>query len=413
MQEQQPKKKIRSSIDLELRLPFENSPLDKPSNAFSRDATAWFRKGPEDDVIAVPKPAFGGAPISPDSTSQYDPETLERGVRKESLGRGRRNNNNGNTNSMFRNSFNFFYRSNNRDNQPSTLGRGNGRPEDYDDDDGAYNGVPTSKRPVGPRAMGEAPTLYRSHHNSDGQSPYGTLRPLNAGNPNSNTRPVHIRMPPLSHQPRLWCCLALVVLSATAAAVMGSLVARFPRANASAVASYNFFLVSCGASFIVGIASLVLYIVFGRNLFGYYDAPFLFCQDIPLDGGGGGGGGGGGSAAMSELGSEDSAASGSGDGGKGRRLLKRNPSPWVPLLDVGVQFVLIVFWAATLADFGVIIPGCVGRAKGSADTGACTSEIVAATFGGLAALVVVGMAVMKGIELFKSGVMKAIVLRRY
>ncbi|KAI9328447.1 hypothetical protein DFJ73DRAFT_861676 [Zopfochytrium polystomum] len=364
--------KIRYSGDLELQLGFERNPLDKPSSDF-RNAEAWFKNVGTN----VEPPPLSHQPSLKRGLFSAQPQGAEMEYNGPANGdSGKRN-----SSSVFRSSFMFLRNSLMPARRTAADFEGN-------PDDTLARGAPDRKRPMGPRGMGDSsyPPTMRS--------------------PNFGSAAVAIPMPPFYRQHRFFAYLALLFFSAAA------LVAAV-RETALNSSSTGYFLLLVGAlSSLAALASLALYAWLGKRLFNYYDAPFLFCQDIPT------------ARAIPNLDNEAFSSSASDDNGGeeyrsgnrlktlgrtlGAPLQRERPSPWVPLFDVLSHTVLLIFWAAALADGSTKRASCLSNALANY----CNTLTVALIFGALAATVVVVATGFKIYEMWRFGVFRSVVKRR-
>ncbi|KAI9356740.1 hypothetical protein DFJ73DRAFT_774928 [Zopfochytrium polystomum] len=462
-------RKFRYSGDLELQLGFEKNPLDKPSSEF-RNADSWFKTVKEGTESAgggvaksgsrrgspaprSPAPrsprgipgkqqstASGGAgsflsPLSrpqhqnidvdesDDAKEEYDdfgdsaqpylaPQSQQNQNQKATVGR---------TNSFLRSSFQMI--------RNSFLPAARRTAADFEGEDA----TPQRKRPHGPRRMGE-PSAYGWGASAESSTTLGRSASS-------------IPMPPVIQQPRFFVYIAILLLSGACLVFMALSIVQLhsnsgtPAAGAAATGTRRptpttvYVVITAGLSFILAATCLTLYAWLGRHLLNYYDAPFLFCQDLP-----------------SSIDSHQDYHSGYDSGGgdefdeDGRSTRKRGytnldtlrkhvaaplqhrpfPSRTVPLADLVVHAGMAALWVAALVDLGLRTGGaarvlgavCPHETATTAAAAASAPEFCgwrgwgALAFGAAAAAGVVAALVAKCIELWRHGVVRSVLKRR-
>ncbi|KAJ3104124.1 hypothetical protein HDU96_009020 [Phlyctochytrium bullatum] len=438
-------KRIRYSGDLELRLPFENSPLAKPSTSF-RDPVAWYKEAKEGAETKINRPQEPAVISVPEAahTAHASP------AGDDSLIGGRLGRK-GTTNSFFRNSMGIFSTGtrsrNDADAADGSLPRrAVGGPR------GMGTSAPTaSRRPAGPRAFalpGSDDTPLRVQV-PDASSNGSLKRSSHAG------LTLSIPMPAPYLQPRVWCYAALAILSAAAIA-LGFQHYRSPSATSDAAVktASGFYLFVAVASMFLAVLCLAVFLFLGRFLYAYYDAPFLICQDIPLSPQSApsspnpssasshhhaptspGAAEAQPSSTLARLtgwprtllrprDSDDTASSSGSIATPPRatlkhRLASRTPSPWVPLLDLGAHLALFLMWGATLADLGAKAKADPCNATSAPTQAVCpvpadwNRSLAMMGVGAAVGVGVVGVLAVKVYQVWSFGIVRSVIKRRF
>ncbi|KAJ3218445.1 hypothetical protein HDU67_005541 [Dinochytrium kinnereticum] len=407
-------KKIRYSGDLELRLPFESSPMDKPSTSF-RDPTAWFKdvKGSAEEnvvmaddersnkkdetreVVAVPPPSAAMFSSSSSSSMMQAGERGSKFFHRASLGffgTGRRS-------TVGRNGGGVRFEETGGEEEDV------GRVRHLSNDPLVQNST-MGRRPAGPRAFGD-------HHGLAGD----TLKLRTLGAPSSSSSSsasTKIPTPPLYRQSRIYVYAVMAVLAATA---VGLSVVSYRTAKGSEKGSFGFYLFVAVATGCVALAGLVGYIFLGGRLYAYYDAPYLFCQDIPSTTT---------TTTTSPRHNDPKDEEGSSMGGWLRKTADRfhhrneakSPSPWVPLLDLGIHLTLFFMWVSSLADMGVRVKQSSCNGTSADDKAVCEDfkgfeRLVGCVgVGGLTGFVVMVCFGVKLWQVWEYGIVRSVIRRR-
>ncbi|TPX76375.1 hypothetical protein CcCBS67573_g02326 [Chytriomyces confervae] len=218
---------IRSSIDLELQLGFEQNPKDKPSSDF-RDADKWFtqaRETAENETAAeIAKP---------------DRASVRSSFARFASGFGLGRNSRILTDAESRMSIPPHQLA-----QDSNVYRESGLSDTY------HAPLPSAtsphRRPLGPRFEGV--TTSRSSKSLDSD-------------------PIHMFL-----QLRIWICIAVMLGSLTASGVMATLTSSQVSPSR---ASTQFFIFTGSVSVLVAFAEVVFFLILGDKMLYHYDAPFL------------------------------------------------------------------------------------------------------------------------------------------
>ncbi|KAJ3107316.1 hypothetical protein HDU97_004455 [Phlyctochytrium planicorne] len=446
------KKEYRYSGDLELRLPFESSPMDKPSTSF-RDPTAWFKEAKEETEKRVEEEEKNR--LQQEQAALRSPPQA---MTADGSGKGARN-------SFFRNS--FFGGGN--ANRKSTLGRkqhplaggGDGNDavspnaleEGLNDrslggDDRSRGANPHSKRPLGPRAFGTHNGGATINRASNGDSAYSTDLKMTLPHQYSSTTTLHrnsseyIPIPPAYLQPRLYVYGGITLCSVIA---FGLSVLNYtaPLILDSDKPSTGFFAFVSGSTALLSLVCIFGYLTFGKKLFAYYDAPFLFCQDVPITPSNGSNSSGPSSptsvdsngdgtlrnsksffaSALTKLKRKDdsetdlhnqrSSVSTTNSTTHQRKAQRTSPSPYLPLVDLGLHTLLFLFWTSTVADLGAKVktnPCNLTQAAAQSkcpDGVAFNRMLVSLAFGGTSAVAILVCVLVKMWQAHSFGILRS------
>lgn len=373
--------RFRYSGDLELELPFERNPTDKPSNDF-KNVQSWFKV---DDTIQA-KSGPETTSDDPNSNSsiknntgifrsslQYIrssfiyPQRQERPVQPHSKSNLEYNDNNTVENPTYNHT--DYQSPSIADVTPSTI------------NDNSTKNSNISKRPFGPRNIGGST--------------------LNTSYPLSTSLPIHIPLPPLHRQLRIWVYSIVAGFSLFSTVLSVYLIAKYNQDT-----RLNFFLFTSSATLVLSITCLVCYVWLGARLFNYFEAPFLFCQDLPNN-----------TTSSSGISPYDFYQDcDDKDVNKLTKTLTRLgplrreiPSAWVPLTDLFVHILMTIFWVATLVDVSTHQARCLS--SGYASFSVCQTVVSALIFGGIAACVVSISVVFKAWEMYRFRIGPAVVKR--